>query len=121
MLDTNHQVIAGAGAQVDVIMRRAPIARDRDGEFKKALAASHEDPQGATVVSKAQDDAQEIDLTRPDACAKLIQRAHTSGAPWQPFAESQEIAKHADIAAGGGRIVRIFKEGGETRFEVVSE
>jgi hypothetical protein len=118
MLDELHPVIAGAGA-VELVERAKPIAGDRDSIFKSALSKSHEDPQGATVVSKAQpDDNETVDLSKPDACAKLIQRAHSGGAVWQPFAESQDLAKAQEIATGGGRVVKIFKEHGETRFVV---
>ena len=113
-----NQVVAGAPQSIEIVERRAPIEGDRDGEFKKALVKSHDNPQGVSVVSKAEADPKEIDLKRPEACTDLIKRAHTSGATWNPFAESQDLAKAATIAAGNGRVVRIFKEGGETRFEV---
>ena len=117
MLDQQHQVIAGAG-QVEIVERAKPIEGDRDSIFKSALAKTHADPKGSPFVMKA-NDGEEVDLTKPDACAKLIQRAHASdSAAWNPFSESQPVAKAADIAAGNGRVVKIFREHGEVRFEV---
>ncbi len=122
MLDELHPVIAGAGA-VEIVERAKPIEGDRDAIFKSALVKSHEDPKGQPLVTKARDtDTGEVDLTKPDACAKLIQRTHSSAsAAWNPFSESQPVAKAASLAAGNGRVVKIFREHGETRFEVVSE
>ena len=63
-------------------------------------------------MTKARDtDSEEVDLSKPDACAKLIQRAHsTGGSAWNPLSESQPVAKAASIAAGNGRVVRIFRK-----------
>src|SRR5271163_2424990 len=108
-----HNIIAGAGAgQVEIVERAKPVAGDCDAEFAKSLRASHEDPKGSVFVSKASaHDTAEVDLSKPEACGELIKRAHAStGTTWNPFAESQDLAKSVDIAAGNGRVVRIFKE-----------
>jgi len=123
MLDNEHLIVGGAGAGVEIVERAKPVEGDRDLIFKSALGKSHESPLGQPLVTKASDtDNETIDLAKPDACSKLIRRAHSSGAAsWQPFAESQSIAKAASIAAGNGRVVRVFHEGGAVRFEVACE
>ena len=116
-----NQVVAGIGAgQVEVVERRKPVEGDRDATFKSALVKSQQDPKGVPFVTKAIDSEEVIDVSRPDACAALIRRAHaTSGATWAPFSPDQHVAKAQEIAAGRGRVVKVYREHGEVRFEVV--